>query len=204
MAEINKPASRVYWVARDENGDVLHVGYTDPGQVTTTGQGVLDSGSRADQVEVISQFRESPEAWNYEWDGEQWVFPDDNVFYIPASPKIAEPLSRALFALVYGDQQEGLFAQVIPHPSGQTYSLLACRSTDIIPVAIAADPQPLIDVLQMPVDDGSLTKAELNGIVGAVQAMAGQTVGLIDFVPPSWRPFVMTREQAEAAGYFPE
>jgi hypothetical protein len=32
--------------------------------------------------------------------------------------------------------------------------------------------------------------------------MAGRTVDLIDFIPPSWQPFVMTRAEAEAAGYF--
>jgi hypothetical protein len=142
-------------------------------------------------------------AYNYDLDTgtARWIFPDNNHLYIPASPGIAERLSRALFSLIVPGG-EGLYAGVISHPSGQGYSLLQCRSTDIIPVALGADPQPLVDVLAIPVQDGSLTQAELNGIVGAVQAMAGQIVNLIDFVPPSWQPFVMTRQQAEQAGYF--
>lgn len=144
-------------------------------------------------------------AFNYDLDTDtaSWVFPEGGHLYIPASVAVAEPLSRALYTLIVPGG-EGLYAGVIPHPSGEGLSVLQCRATDIVPFAIGADPQPLIDVLQIPVDDGSLTEAELNGIVGAVQAMAGQVVNLVDFVPPSWQPFVMTREQAEAAGYFPE
>lgn len=200
--EIKYPAERTYYVAHDENGDVLHVGYTEPNQVTTTGQSVLDAGSRALQVDVISQFRESPAAWNYEWDGEQWTFPGDDVFYVPAAPHIAEPLSRALFALIYGESKQGLYANIIPHPSGQAHSLLQCRNQDTIPLALGADPQPLADVLAITVADGALTQQELDGIVSAVQSMAGQVVNLVDFIPASWQPYVMTKEQAIAAGYF--
>lgn len=152
----------------------------------------------------IDAFVPPQPAYNYDLDTDtaRWTFPDDGHLYIPASPAIAERLSRALYTLIVpgGD---GLYAGVIPHPSGRGYTLLQCRSTDKIPVALSADPQPLVDVLQIPVDDGTLTQAELDGIVGAVRAMAGKVVDLVDFVPPSWKPFVMTRAQAEAAGYFP-
>ena len=142
-------------------------------------------------------------AFNYDLDTQQarWEFPPDNHLYIPAAPHIAERLSRALYSLIVpgGD---GLYAGVIPHPSGQGYPLLQYRSTDIIPVAIGCDPEPLAETLQITVDDSALTQAEKDGIVQAIQALAGQQVQLIDFIPPSWQPFVMTREQAEAAGYF--
>jgi hypothetical protein len=149
------------------------------------------------------EFAPPQPAFNYDLNTQQarWEFPPDNHLYIPAAPHIAERLSRALYSLIVpgGD---GLYAGVIPHPSGQGYPLLQCRSTDIIPVAIGCDPEPLSDVLQITVDDAALTQAEKDGIVAAVQALAGQQVQLIDFIPPSWQPFVMTREQAEAAGYF--
>lgn len=152
----------------------------------------------------IDAFVPPQPAYNYDLDTDtaRWTFPDDGHLYIPASQAIAERLSRALYTLIVpgGD---GLYAGVIPHPSGKGHTLLQCRSTDKIPVALGADPQPLVDVLQIPVDDGTLTRAELDGIVGAVRAMAGKTVDLVDFVPPSWQPYLMTREQAEAAGYFP-
>jgi len=142
-------------------------------------------------------------AYNYDLDTQtaRWVFPDENHLYVPAAPKIAEQLSRALYSLV-APGQSGLYAGVIPHPTGQGYPLLQFRQTDVIPIALGADSKPLVDVLQITVDDGALTVEELNGIVAAVQAMAGKVVNLIDFIPQSWQPFVMTREQAEQAGYF--
>ena len=142
-------------------------------------------------------------AYNYDLDTQtaSWVFPDENHLYVPAAPKIAEQLSRALYSLVVPGQS-GLYAGVIPHPTGQGYHLLQFRQTDVIPIALGADSKPLQDVLQITVDDGALTAEELSGIVGAVQAMAGQVVNLVDFIPQSWQPFVMTREQAEQAGYF--
>jgi hypothetical protein len=54
------------------------------------------------------------------------------------------------------------------------------------------------------VADGALTAEEQAGIVGAVQALAGKTVEFRQFIPASWQPFVMTRYQAEQAGYFPK
>lgn len=142
-------------------------------------------------------------AYNYdlETNTASWVFPADNHLYIPAAPHIAEPLSRALYSLVVpgGD---GLFAGVIPHPQSLGYPLLQFRSTDVVPVALGSDPQPLASVLQTTVDEGALTQAECDGIVAAVQANAGQTVSIVDFIPASWQPYVMTREQADAAGYF--
>lgn len=41
-AEINNPPHTTYFVARSADGSVLHVGETQPGQVTTTGQPVLE------------------------------------------------------------------------------------------------------------------------------------------------------------------
>lgn len=200
MQEVNKPNQTTYWVVRSEDGTVLHAGQTEPHQVTSTGQPVLVAGDLKTQIDEVAAFRGDPAAFNYQWDGSQWVFSGD-VIYIPAASKLAEQLSRALFALVYGDKKPGLYARVIAHPSGEGYSLLAVRSDDVIPVALAVDPQPLIDVLQISIDDGALTQRELDGIAQAVSAMAGKPVKLIDFVPPSWKPYVMTAQQARAAGY---
>jgi hypothetical protein len=142
-------------------------------------------------------------AYNYDLDTDtaSWVFPEDNHLYIPAAPHIAERLSRALYSLV-DPNGEGLFAGVIPHPLGLGYPLLQFRSTDIVPIAIGADPSQLAEVLQVTVDEAALTQEEADGIVYAVAAMAGQSVEVVNFIPESWQPHVMTREQAEQAGYF--
>jgi len=203
MSEIKYPEHRTYYVARDEDGNILHTGYTDPGQVTTSGQAVLIQGDRLDQVKELVQFAGQPEAYNLEYDDSirGWVFPDDNHLYIPAAPHIAERLSRDLYSLV-DPSGDGLFAGVIPHPQGLGYPLLQFRSTDIVPIAIGADPSQLAEVLQITVDEAALTQEEADGIVYAVAAMSGQSVEVVNFIPASWQPFVMTREQAEQLGYF--
>jgi hypothetical protein len=143
-------------------------------------------------------------AYNYDLDTDtaRWVFPENDHLYIPAAPHIAEPLSRGLYAVIVpgGD---GLYCGIIPHPTDPTqYPLLQCRSVDVVPVALDADPTPLAEVLQTTVDEGALLQAEADAIVAAVQEQAGQTVNLIDFIPQSWQAFVMDRAAAEAAGYF--
>jgi hypothetical protein len=203
--EIAFPEQRTYYVARDESGAVLHVGYTEPDQVTTTGQPVLVYGSRLDQIDDIAEFIGQPIAYNLEFDSEKrnWIFPDGHHLYIPADPLLIEGLSRGLYKLLDPDG-DGLYAGIIWHPDGESFPLLQLRDVDEIPISLAADTQPLADVLQAFVDGGGLTEQEVAGIVGAVQFMAGQVVRVADFIPPSWAGRVMTREQAEAAGYFVE
>jgi hypothetical protein len=141
-------------------------------------------------------------AYNYNLDTNtaRWVFPDDNHLYIPTAPHRALDLSKALYKIV-NPNGDGLYAGVIFHQEPTQYALMQCRSVDVIPVSVAADPQPLIDALQPTVDDGAITQAELDAIVQAVTDNAGQQVNLVDFIPASWLPMCMTKEQAIAGGW---
>ena len=121
--------------------------------------------------------------------------------YVPADPRLIEGLTMGLGELA----TPGLglpYAQVIPHPRELGWPLLQLRSEDIVPISLAGNPEPLAQVLAAFVQGGGLTQAELDGIIGAVQAMAGQTVRIVDMIPASWQPYIMTKEQAQAAGYF--
>jgi hypothetical protein len=153
----------------------------------------------------IDAFLPPQPAFNWHVDGvtKNWIFPDGNHLYIPADPLLIEGLSRGLYKLLDPDG-DGLYAGIIWHPDGESFPLLQLRDVDEIPISLAADTQPLADVLQAFVDGGGLTEQEVAGILGAVQFMAGQVVRVADFIPPSWAGRVMTREQAEAAGYFVE
>jgi hypothetical protein len=153
----------------------------------------------------IDAFLPPQPAFNWHVDGvtKNWIFPDGHHLYIPADPLLIEGLSRGLYKLLDPDG-DGLYAGIIWHPDGESFPLLQLRDVDEIPISLAADTQPLADVLQAFVDGGGLTEEEVAGIVGAVQFMAGQVVRVADFIPPSWASRVMTREQAEAAGYFVE
>jgi len=124
-----------------------------------------------------------------------------DVFYIPVKPSLVDVLNEGLAKIVgLGDA----YAKVIRPPAEGMYALLEVREKDIVPISVEADESLLSEVLSVFVADGALTAEEQAGIVGAVQALAGKTVEFRQFIPASWQPFVMTRYQAEQAGYFPK
>lgn len=141
-------------------------------------------------------------AFNYVVNQQQanWVFPDGDHIYVPVDPRLIEQLSRGLYKLIAPDR-DGLYAGVIWHPDNAGWPILQLRSVDVIPVSLAADTQPLIDVLAAFVAGGGITQQELDGIVAGVQAAAGSQILVADFIPASWQPYVLTRQQAIEQGY---
>jgi hypothetical protein len=202
--QINNPEYRTYFVARDEDGNVLHVGYTDPGSYTTTGQEVFITGDKITQMQDVAQFIGQPVAYNLEFDAEKrnWIFPEGDHFYIPVDPLLIEGLSRGLYKLIDPDG-EGLYAGIIWHPQGTdaAWPVLQLRETDDIPISLGADTEPLRETLAEFVEGGGITQEELDAIVSSVQFFAGQTVFVKDFVPDSWKPHLMTKEQVVAGGW---
>lgn len=85
----------------------------------------------------------------------------------------------------------------------EAFSVLELPESETVPIHLEADDQLLVDTLSVFVADGSMTQQELDGIVGAIQAYAGQRVAISGFIPPSWKPYQMTRAQAEVAGFIP-
>jgi hypothetical protein len=120
-------------------------------------------------------------------------------FYVPCSQSQIEGLNLGLAKLVGRGER---YARVISSPREGFHPLLELRANDIVPISLEADPGPLESVLEVFVEDGALTQDEKDGIVYAVAAMAGQTVKVAAFIPASWQPYVMTREQAKQARYF--
>jgi hypothetical protein len=121
--------------------------------------------------------------------------------YVPVDPRLIEGLTMGLGELATPGR--GLpYAPIIEHPSGQAWPVLQLRGEDVVPISLAANSEPLAQVLEAFVQGGGLTAAERDGIVGAVGAMAGQVVRIADMIPPSWHQYVLTREGAAALGYF--
>jgi hypothetical protein len=142
-------------------------------------------------------------AFNYHVDGvtKNWVFPDGDHIYVPVDPRLIEQLSRGLYALIDPDRP-GLYAGIIWHPTNQAWPVLQLRGEDVVPISLAANAQPLSQVLEAFVQGGGLTAEERDGIVGAVGAMAGRPIRIADMIPPSWQPYIMDRATVEALGYF--
>jgi len=129
------------------------------------------------------------------------------MIYVLAAPEHAEQLSRSLMRLLRpshlrGDDWTDLYCGVVLHPTnGQ--AALELPESEQVPIHLEADGAELTALLATFVADEALTQAEADGITAAVQANAGQKVRIADFIPPSWSQWVLTREQMEAAGWFP-
>lgn len=204
------------YLAKIENGEVTQVIVCDSiewAQNRLGGDWIetkIDGSERARYAGVgyvylpeIDAFLPPQPAFNYDIDSEtkSWIFPDGDHVYVPCDPRLIEGLSRGLYQLI-DPTRDGLYAGILWHPLGQQWPILQLRSTDIVPISLAKNLEPLSQVLAAFVAGGGLTQAELDGIIGAVQAMAGQTVRIVDMIPASWQPYIMTREQATEAGYF--
>jgi hypothetical protein len=130
------------------------------------------------------------------------------MIYVPIHISAAEELSRQLYKLTQPDgvrdpsNTSQFYCAWHVHPQ-IPFAALELPETDTIPIHLAADPSGLVAVLGPFVDQGQITQAELAGIVGAVQALGGQRFRPADMIPPSWAQYVLTREQAIAAGYLP-
>lgn len=100
-------------------------------------------------------------------------------------------------------EPEQEYCEVVDHPT-LPFSILCMPEEDSIPLHLEADTSLLEDVLDEFVSDGALTQEELDGILSAVQSMAGERVKVVDLIPPSWQANVMhTKEEAIAAGFYP-
>jgi len=121
--------------------------------------------------------------------------------YVPVDPQLIEVLTMGLGELATPGR--GLpYAPIIEHPSGQAWPVLQLRGEDVVPISLAANAEPLSQVLEAFVQGGGLTAEEREGIVGAVGSQAGKVVRIADMIPPSWQPYIMDRASVEALGYF--
>jgi hypothetical protein len=121
--------------------------------------------------------------------------------YVPVDPRLIQGLTMGLGELATPGR--GLpYAPIIEHPSGQAWPVLQLRGEDVVPISLAANSDPLRQVLEAFVQGNGLTQEEMDGIVGAVAAMAGQVVRVADMIPDSWQQYVMDRATVEALGYF--
>lgn len=142
--------------------------------------------------------------WDLDPETNDWFFPEGSHVYIPCDPQLIVGLSSGLYALIDPDKQ-GMYAGLLWHPSGADWPhwpLLQLRTTDVVPIALQADASKLNAVLDAFVYGGGITEQERDGIVNAVRIHAGSIVQIADLIPASWQPYIMTREQVEAAGYF--
>ena len=210
MKEISKPEKKTYYYIKDPEGDTLQEGWVNPNQVLSTPDKntIFYSDNKLDVIQSMELVLGPQVAFNdrlsvdTETDAYCWGRGriDVGTFFVFAMPSVAEPLSRALYSVV-NPGQEGLYARVYAHEDPEQYSLMEFRKDDVVPIALGADPTPLTDALAVTVEDGALTQQEVDGIVGAISAYAGQEINLVDFIPASWADKQIDEKIAINLGY---
>ena len=126
--------------------------------------------------------------------------------YVVVKAEHAEHLNRSIMRLLRpAHLRDGyatdLYCPMIKHPQ-LGYVALVLPETETVPIHIESDGAELVAMMNVFVQDQAITSQEAQGIVAAVQSMAGQEVRVADFVPPSWTANVFTREQMEQQGWF--
>jgi len=210
MKEISKPNTKQYYFIKTSEGTPFKEGVVNPKDVLSVPDSLelVYSDKRLDIIPDMEEVLGEQLALNDlltidEEAGAVWGrgnFNLDQTFFVFAAPSVAEPLSRALYKVVNPDG-EGLYARVYDAPEGLEYSILEFRMNDVVPIALGADPTPLADALAITVEDGALTQEEVDTIVDAISAYAGQEIKLADFIPASWQDKRTTKEGAIELGY---
>lgn len=129
--------------------------------------------------------------------------------YVLISPVTAEAFNRGLCRLLRPSHLRGddyvtdLYAPMHTHPNNG-WMALELPDTETVPLHLEADGSELAAVLDIFVQDGALTQQQADGLVTAVTQLRGQEVRIADFIPDSWSDAVLSKEQMEAQGWWPE
>lgn len=128
--------------------------------------------------------------------------------YLLANPAVAEDLNRAIMRLLRPSHLRNgyttdLYCTMLTHPE-TGYMALVLPEQETVPVHIEADGAELNAVMSIFVSDGAVSQLEADGLAAALVSLGGQRVSILDFVPPSWSPYVLNKEQMEEGGWFPE
>ena len=131
---------------------------------------------------------------------------------IPIDPKLIEPFNQAIMRLLRPSHLRDeryitdKYCGAIHHPLGDdtAWPLLDLPDEETVPIHVEATGEEMQALLGVFVRAGGLTQEEADGITAAIGQVRGRKVRVADFIPPSWQPYIMSKEQATAAGYFSE
>ncbi len=127
---------------------------------------------------------------------------------VPIDVQLVEHFNRSIMRLLRpAHLRDGYvtdsYCHVHTHPTDQTaWPLLDLPETETVPIHVEADGVELAEMLDGFVAGNGLTLQEAEQLKATIPMLRGQEVRIADMIPASWQPFVMTREQAQAAGYF--
>ena len=127
--------------------------------------------------------------------------------YVIVGPLYAEQLSRSIMRLLRPSHLRGqdwtdFYCRIITHPTSGAKAI-ELPDGELAPLHPDATASELRALLAVFVADGSISQREADGMAEAALANAGSRVRIADFVPDSWKRWVMTRAEMQAGGWFP-
>lgn len=128
---------------------------------------------------------------------------------VPIDPNLVQHFNRSLMRLLRPSSTRDntyvtdLYCGVIQHPTDQTaWPLLDLPDNHTVLVHIDSDGAELKQMLDVFVEKKALTIDESEGLKTSIRRLRGQQVRIVDMIPQSWQPYILTREQAKQAGYY--
>lgn len=131
------------------------------------------------------------------------------MIYIPIRSDAAANLSKAIYQLTRppATRQPGdvscYYCEWIQHPTRQEVALVVMPESEEIPIHVQAD-GALLETTLAPFVGVELTQQESDGLLQAVEAMAGSKVDVANLIPASWQPYVMDYQTALDTGWIPQ
>ena len=128
--------------------------------------------------------------------------------YLMCNPLLADDFNTSLMRLLCptsraaGNTTKYLAVKHI-HPENG-YAALALDENQTEPIDPEATGEELDYLLNIFVADGAMSEEEADGVRQQVLDSLGESVSILDFVPSSWSAYVLTKEQMDAAGWFPQ
>ncbi len=128
--------------------------------------------------------------------------------YLLCNPLVADDFNMSLMRLLCpasraaGNTTKFLAVKHIHPETG--YAALAMDENQTVPIDPEATGDELNYMLNIFVNDGALTQEEADGVRQQVLDSLGESVSILDFVPPTWSGYVLTKQQMDATGWFPQ
>lgn len=130
--------------------------------------------------------------------------------YIMANPQLILEFNRSLMRLLRPDhlRDEGYVTDTIyksiTHPDTGYAALVVPDNFTSVNVHPEADGNRLRDMLDIFVADAGMTQQESDDLFDAAMTAKGGSIDILENIPASWEPYVLTQAEAEAAGWFPD
>ena len=83
-------------------------------------------------------------------------------------------------------------------------AVAALDNEQAVPIHVEADGAELNALTNIFVADGAMTQEEADQLEIDIAAAAGTSIVITEFIPPSWAGYVLTKQQMDSAGWFPQ